>query len=178
MARLSARSRAQRRRTADCRFHACPGRQLCPAPASRYATTACPSVPAESRSPSLSCDLESHLRSSGNPLMSTAPSVRSAALPGADRAEARQPRPGGTPPALGPARAVRALMPNRSAAARSLIPSIITACRTRAYSSTVFIPRPLPHQAKDSNCRSFAPAQPYKSAASVRDYCFGFYTML
>ena len=71
---------------------------------------------------------------------------------------------------------VRALMPNRSAAARSLIPSIKTACRTRAYSSTDFIPRPLPTQAKDSNCRSFTPAQPNKSAASVRYYCSGFYT--
>ena len=71
---------------------------------------------------------------------------------------------------------VRALMPNRSAAARSLIPSIITACRTRAYSSTVFIPRPLPKSAKDSNCRSFAPARPHKSVASVRDYCSGFHT--
>ena len=70
---------------------------------------------------------------------------------------------------------VRALMPNRSAAARSLIPSIMTACRTRAYSSTDFIPRPLSTQAKDSNCRSFAPAQPNKSAASVRYYCSGFY---
>src|SRR5450631_1157057 len=35
---------------------------------------------------------------------------------------------------------------------------------------------PPPPQAKDSKCRSLTPAQPNKSAASVRDYCSGFYS--
>jgi len=37
--------------------------------------------------------------------------------------------------------------------------------------------RGLPTQAKDSNCRSLTPAQPNQSAATVRDYCSGFYML-
>jgi hypothetical protein len=38
-------------------------------------------------------------------------------------------------------------------------------------------PPPLPTQEKGSKCRSLTPAQPNQSAASVRDYCSGFYTI-
>ena len=67
---------------------------------------------------------------------------------------------------------VLALMPNRSAAARSLIPSIRTACRTLAYSLHCLHPPPSAERRQRAlNCRSFTPAQPNQSAASVRDYC-------
>ncbi len=79
--------------------------------------------------------------------------------------------------ATSPRRSKSAATDRSKSAARSLIPSIITVCRTRAYSYTVFIPCPLPTHAEDSNCRSFTPAQPNQSAASVRDYCSGFYNL-
>src|SRR6202158_5675929 len=43
---------------------------------------------------------------------------------------------------------VRGSIPNRRAASRRLSPSTYTARRTCPYSSTPFIPRPLPHAGK------------------------------
>ena len=55
---------------------------------------------------------------------------------------------------------VRGSIPKRLAASRWLNPSIWTACRTRPYSSTPFIPRPLPNPQRAIRCRYLSPAQP------------------
>jgi hypothetical protein len=55
---------------------------------------------------------------------------------------------------------VRGSIPNRRAASRWLNPSISTAWRTRPYSSTPFIPRPLPNLQRAIRCRILSPAQP------------------
>ena len=65
---------------------------------------------------------------------------------------------------------VRGSIPNRRAASRWLRPSICTAWRTRPYSSTPFIPRPLHKTQRATCCRIFTPTQPEYPAASVRDY--------
>src|SRR5713226_7960697 len=70
---------------------------------------------------------------------------------------------------------VRGSIPNRRAASRWLRPSICTAWRTRPYSSTPFIPRPLHKTQRATCCRIFTPAQPDSPAASVRDYSSGAY---
>src|SRR5271155_4604897 len=65
---------------------------------------------------------------------------------------------------------VRGSIPNRRAASRRLSPSTYTARRTCPYSSTPFIPRPLPLQQKAIYCRIFTPAQPDYPAASTEGF--------
>ena len=73
---------------------------------------------------------------------------------------------------------VRGSIPNRRAASRRLSPSICTACRTRSYSSTPFIPPPSTKRQKAICCRIVTPAQPDNPAASVRDFRSGAYSHL
>src|SRR5271166_3007968 len=65
---------------------------------------------------------------------------------------------------------VRGSIPNRRAASRRLSPSTYTARRTCPYSSTPFIPRPLPSRQKAIYCRIFTPVQPHYPAASTEGF--------
>jgi len=72
---------------------------------------------------------------------------------------------------------VRGSIPKRRAASRLLIPSIRTAKRTFAKSSTPFIPGRLRSTQRASCRRVFTPAQPDSPAASLRDFVSAAYSI-